>query len=126
MARYFGVSYPWRSDAGDCHRRPCAFVGPLGRLSWRPLSLLGVAAMQDFITIALVCLLSAFIVVRAASFHHMDVWVTADVEGMRTGWWLEIAGIFVIAGSALRYSRDAGTLDRPADYAPEANDGAQG
>lgn len=50
-------------------------------------------------------LLLAFIVLRAASFHHMDAWVTTDVAGMRSGWWLELAGILVIGASAFAYSR---------------------
>ena len=48
-------------------------------------------------------LLFAFILLRAASFHHIDEWVTIDVAGVRSGWWLELAGIAVIALSALAY-----------------------
>jgi hypothetical protein len=50
-----------------------------------------------------VVLLFAFILMRAASFHHMDGWVTHRVAGMRSGWWLELAGIAVIGLSAMRY-----------------------
>lgn len=49
--------------------------------------------------------LMAFIIIRAASFHHIDHWVTVDIAGMRTGWWLELAGIAVIGISALAYGR---------------------
>ena len=48
-----------------------------------------------------IVLLFAFVVMRAASFHHIDRWVTIDVAGLRSGWWLEIAGIAVIGISAL-------------------------
>lgn len=47
-----------------------------------------------------VVLLFAFVVMRAASFHHIDHWVTMDVAGLRSGWWLELAGIAVIGISA--------------------------
>ena len=50
-------------------------------------------------------LLFAFVVMRAASFHHIDHWVTIDVAGLRSGWWLEIAGIAVIGISALTRGR---------------------
>ena len=50
-----------------------------------------------------IVLLFAFVVMRAASFHHIDHWVTIDVAGLRSGWWLEIAGIAVIGLSALVY-----------------------
>ena len=47
-----------------------------------------------------IVLLFAFVVMRAASFHHIDHWVTMDVAGLRSGWWLEFAGIAVIGISA--------------------------
>jgi len=47
-----------------------------------------------------IVLLFTFILWRAASFHHMDVWVTRNIAGMRSGWWLELAGIVVIGLSA--------------------------
>jgi uncharacterized membrane protein len=50
-------------------------------------------------------LLMAFILLRAASFHHMDAWVTRTIAGLRSGWWLELAGILVIGISALADSR---------------------
>lgn len=48
-------------------------------------------------------LLSAFIVTRAASFHHIDEWVTVSIDGLRSGWWLELAGIAAIGFSGLAY-----------------------
>lgn len=50
-----------------------------------------------------IVLLLTFILWRAASFHHMDVWVTRNIAGMRSGWWLELAGIAVITLSAIAY-----------------------
>ena len=47
-----------------------------------------------------IVLLFGFVVMRAASFHHIDHWVTIDVAGLRSGWWLELAGIAVIGISA--------------------------
>ena len=49
--------------------------------------------------IGLVVLL-AFIFLRAASFHHIDYWVTFPIAGMRSGWWLELLGIAVIGSAA--------------------------
>jgi hypothetical protein len=45
-------------------------------------------------------ILLAFIFVRAASFHHIDHWVTVPVAGLRSGWWLELLGIAVIGSAA--------------------------
>jgi hypothetical protein len=86
----------------------------------RSVALVKVAALG-------IVLLFAFIVLRAASFHHMDFWVTRTVGGIRSGWLLEFIGILVIAVSALVYGRQRlGTLDGLPDYARESNDGAQG
>ena len=53
-------------------------------------------------------ILLAFIFARAASFHHLDYWVTLPVAGMRAGWWLEVLGIGVIGGAAAIYRDRAG------------------
>jgi hypothetical protein len=50
-------------------------------------------------------ILLAFIFVRAASFHHIDYWVTIPIAGMRSGWWLELLGIAVISWAAATYRR---------------------
>ena len=57
-----------------------------------------------------IAILLAFILLRAASFHHIDDWVTVDVRGLRGGWWLELAGIVVIALSALAYRAESKRL----------------
>jgi len=58
-----------------------------------------------------IVLLLAFVLWRAASFHHMDRWVTRSVAGMRSGWWLELTGIIVIALSAFAsFRRNRATL----------------
>ena len=53
-----------------------------------------------------IVLLLAFILIRAASFHHLDQWVTVEIGVLRSGWWLELAGIAVIALSAVAFRRD--------------------
>ena len=54
-----------------------------------------------------IALLFIFILLRAASFHHIDDWVTVDVRGLRSGWWLELVGIVVIAISALAHRSES-------------------
>jgi hypothetical protein len=53
--------------------------------------------------VAGIVLLVAFVVIRAASFNHMDRWVTRTICGMRTGWWLELLALVVIGASAFAY-----------------------
>lgn len=47
--------------------------------------------------------LVAFVFMRAASFHHIDYWVTIRIAGLRSGWWLELLGIATIACAAGAY-----------------------
>ena len=46
--------------------------------------------------------LLTFIVVRAISFHHVDVFLKDEVGGLRWNWILELAGIFLVAAAAFR------------------------
>ncbi len=47
-----------------------------------------------------------FVVIRAASFHHVDVALKDSVGGFRTNWLLELSGIAVVLLAALaRYRR---------------------
>jgi hypothetical protein len=44
-----------------------------------------------------VALLLLFIVVRAATFHHLDALIGAEMVGSTMGRWLEIVGVLVVA-----------------------------
>ena len=84
----------------------------------------GVAAVAGFTAIALaflarkaplatifaltgsMCLL-AFVVVRAASFHHFDRFIGSEYLGLRMNWILEMGGIcIIIAGARWRLRTD--------------------
>ncbi|MFO7181019.1 MAG: isopropylmalate isomerase, partial [Pseudomonadota bacterium] len=47
------------------------------------------------------CLLLGFVVVRAASFHHVDHFIGIEFFGLRANWVLEIGGIACILAAAL-------------------------
>ena len=49
--------------------------------------------------------LLTFIVIRAASFHHVDVLIGSELLGIRVNWILELTGIALIATSAARAAR---------------------
>ncbi|MEO5914354.1 MAG: hypothetical protein ABIS50_08990 [Luteolibacter sp.] len=51
-----------------------------------------------------VMFLLTFIVVRAVSFHHVDVFLNSDIAGMRMNWLLELGGIFLVGLAAVRES----------------------
>lgn len=43
---------------------------------------------------------AAFVIVRAASFHHVDLFLKSSLGGVRMNWLFELSGIVLIAGSA--------------------------
>ncbi len=46
--------------------------------------------------------LAVFLVMRAASFHHLETAIRFEILGMRLSWYLEMAGIICIGTCAVR------------------------
>jgi hypothetical protein len=61
------------------------------------------------------CALLAFVLIRASSFHHVDLFIRASFWGIRGNWLIEVGGLLVIiAGSLWRLfvpSRNAEAAD---------------
>jgi hypothetical protein len=53
-----------------------------------------------------------FVVIRAASFHHVDAFLVARLGGVKWNWILELGGITFVALAALRVA--SGRPQRPA------------
>jgi len=49
-----------------------------------------------------IILLLGFVVIRAASFHHVDAFLAARIGGMKWNWIFELGGIALITTGALR------------------------
>ncbi len=49
--------------------------------------------------------LISFVVMRAASFHHVDNLLVMRLAGVKMNWLFELGGIFCIAWGAIRYIR---------------------
>jgi len=45
--------------------------------------------------------LLTFIVVRAISFHHVDMFLRSRIAGVKLNWFLELTGIFLVLLAAL-------------------------
>jgi hypothetical protein len=58
--------------------------------------------------------LLCFVVIRAASFHHLDQFLRFRVSGVKMNWLLELGGISIVAAGALARSR------RPSTHSPKA------
>lgn len=55
--------------------------------------------------------LSAFIIVRATSFHHVDQVLHFDLAGFKMNWLLELSGIILIACGTIQYLKDVHKLE---------------
>lgn len=95
--------YSWRRDVQGLFLLLMA-LGTIGAgmLLWRWLR---TATVSSKVAAMGLLILLAFIFLRAASFHHIDYWVTIPIAGMRSGWWLELLGIAVIGSAAVYRSR---------------------
>jgi len=56
---------------------------------------------MHFLLAAGLAFLLTFIVVRAVSFHHVDLFLKSEVSGFRMNWFLELGGIALILGAAV-------------------------
>jgi len=74
----------------------------LCRLSW-PLS------RGRGLSLAGLVFLASFVVIRAASFHHVDLFISDTVLGLRWNWIIELTGIAMVAGGAIFEHHERGT-----------------
>jgi hypothetical protein len=65
-------------------------------VAWKIRSIL----RESIVLLLGLCSLITFIVIRAASFHHVDVLLGSELLGIRVNWILELGGIALIALSA--------------------------
>ncbi|MEG8037971.1 hypothetical protein QP166_00895 [Sphingomonas sp. LR60] len=49
-----------------------------------------------------VCSIYTYVLIRAASFHHVDRFINATILGVKWNWVLEIGGIMIVLLAALR------------------------
>lgn len=90
----------------DRHQVQVAFIAGI--------SILGLTAMaallclvwgspsETLITLAGATGLVVFVIIRAASFHHVDAWLGEDVAGIRMNWLMEMGSLTVILWGAWR------------------------
>ncbi len=86
-----------------------AFIGAIGLGGTLFFLFLLVAARRELrrMLIALVGIaeLGCFVLIRAASFHHVDRFIGTSVFGVRMNWLLELGGIALVAVGARAYVR---------------------
>jgi hypothetical protein len=83
------------------------FVGFVLAVAAGALVLLANAArsspVSTWIALAGSVFVAAYVIMRAASFHHVDAWIGSTFLGLRWNWILEMGGIaIVLLGAVLR------------------------
>lgn len=73
-------------------------VGAVAALFWSARRTLA----RRWPAIAGMIFILGFVMVRAASFHHVDAFLGARLGGFKWNWILELGGIAVVAGAAFR------------------------
>ncbi|MGB5076923.1 MAG: hypothetical protein WBO17_05530, partial [Sphingorhabdus sp.] len=56
--------------------------------------------------------LGAFVIIRAASFHHVDAFLGRNLLGARWNWILELGAIITIASACIIYVQSAKRIKR--------------
>lgn len=94
-----GGWYDMRREVQAWFIRALAVVGALGllALAW----FIRGARPAYYLALVGILFTVCFVVIRAASFHHVDVLIGYEVAGVRMNWILELGGIFIVGVSTL-------------------------
>jgi len=94
------------------HRRNIQIFGIISILTLALIGM-GIFALKmrailktNWLAIVGLVFLLAFVMIRATSFHHMDILINTTVFGIRMNWVLELLGLFTIGLSALNIMRN--------------------
>jgi len=90
-----------------------SIVGMAAVSFWLVLRRLGPAWRRHRLTLAGMIALLTLILIRAASFHHLDRFLRVDFGGIRFHAILEFTGICLLFLGALRAARDSSTPKAP-------------
>jgi len=107
LARCAAYEQGWYEDRRSVQRLFIAAVsvGGLVVIMGAVLVLRGTLARTGLAVLGL-GLVTTFVVVRAASFHHMDTLIDSRVLGLRVTWLIELLGPTLILVAAIRARHD--------------------
>lgn len=97
----------WYAERREVQREFVAFVA-LGAVVVATALVLAARRTSVHLRVAIAgtVALLGFVVIRAASFHHVDVALKDEVGGFRANWILELGGISIVLAAAwFRYQR---------------------
>jgi hypothetical protein len=80
-------------------------VGVAGVFSFYGIWKLAAGSRKNRLVLAGFLFLCSFVLIRAASFHHVDLFLKYDIGGMKMNWIFELTGIILIAVGAWRRLR---------------------
>ncbi|UAB91755.1 isopropylmalate isomerase (plasmid) [Ruegeria sp. SCSIO 43209] len=105
-ARCLAIEQGWYEN-----RRPVqlAFIGAVGIccliIGWAAALLLGRSLRRTWLALLGLCVVLAFILIRAAGFHHVDTLIGMEIYSIRANWVLELSGLVLILIAGLLHPR---------------------
>jgi hypothetical protein len=115
IGRMLAISQGWYTRRGAVQVEfvvavaVCALVAAATLLIWARKT-----PLPTWLALAGVTLVIGFVVIRAASFHHIDRFIGTRVLGLRWNWILEMGGIGVVLLASL-WRRHGISADNPSD-----------
>lgn len=119
--RRIAIAQGWYENRRIVQLLFVAIVGIAGVLSVLAMRLLVRKHADLRLPLAGFVVLLVFVVVRAASFHHIDQFINFRMGGVRMNWVLELGAIALVAfgaSTARKRSREAPTTPEPDGLAP--------
>jgi hypothetical protein len=90
----------------DRHQVQAAFIAGVAIMGLTAMAavlyLVWDSPSETLMTLAGAAGLLIFVIVRAASFHHVDAWLGQDIAGIRMNWLMEMGSLMVILWGSWR------------------------
>jgi len=101
--KYMAIENGWNQQR---HKYQLIFIYAISALGIAGISGLFIlyrkVLKQHILAIAGLCLIVVFVLIRASSFHHVDILLNTRLAGLRMNWILELGGISLICINAYR------------------------
>jgi hypothetical protein len=108
FGKYFAFKYGWYENRHAYQKIFILTIGLIATLSLGvPTKLYFKVIRKHIMAIVGLCLLIAFILIRASSFHNVDILINSDIVGIKFNWLLELLGIDLIGYNARKLLKTA-------------------
>ena len=102
IGRDTALAQGWYEQRGGMQRAFIVAMAAAGALGMAALfALTRRQRRRNWPALAGLCLLTVFLVIRAASFHHVDAMIHGRIAGVKLNWLMELGGIAMVCVAAI-------------------------